>query len=835
MDVRAPLSGLLVPLDEVPDEVFAKRLAGDGVAIDPTSNEVLAPLAGVVTQLHEAHHALAITTDGGVEVLIHVGLDTVDLKGRGFTALVARGARVEVGQALLRFDPELVGREARSLLTPVVITDVERVKSVVPAAGEVRAGDVLFSLKLKAAREEEPASGETVTSEPIALPNAGGLHARPAAVLANRARKFHADVRLVRGDVAVNLKSVVAVMGLDTRRGQALRVVATGPDAADAVAELGALLALGAGERPATAPPPLPRPPPRAVEAGVLAGVPAAPGIAIGRVHQHQRTALSVPETGGTAPEERAKLTHALHEAGLQLEALKRQRGEATRLQLLDVHASLLEDPELLERTEGPLRDGRSAAWAWREAFTAHATTLERLDNPLLKERAADVRDVGRRVLALLSGVKTAKLEVPEAAVLVAEELTPSELASVDPARLAGLCTTTGSPTGHVAILARGMGVPAVCGIDVAALAVADGTQAILDGGGGVLRVAPEGKALANARAAMEKQAVQREAERALAFTTARTRDGQRVEVVANVRNLEEAKKAMAAGAEGIGLVRTEYVFYERDEAPGEDEQAAIYRGIVAVVGKERPCVIRTMDVGGDKPLSYLALPQEANPFLGVRGVRVSLDHPELFRTQLRAILRAADAGRVFVMFPMIASVDEVRAAKKLLAEEQRRFDVEVKVGVMIEVPSAAVLSEVLAPEVDFFSIGTNDLTQYTLAMDRGHPLLAKQADALHPAVLRMIELTVKGAHRHGRWVGVCGGIASEPLAVPILVGLGVDELSVAIPAVASVKAALARWAVPECQAIAAEATRLGTAAEVRALLGQRPPGTKPQHAALGG
>lgn len=836
MDIRAPLSGLLVPLDDVPDEVFAKRLVGDGVAIDPTSNEVQAPVAGVVSQLHEAHHALAITTDDGVEVLIHVGLDTVELKGRGFTALVERGARVEAGQPVLRFDPEFVGREARSLLTPVVVTSVERVKSVSPRSGEVAAGDVAFTLKTKGAREGKDATGETVTSEPIELPNADGLHARPAAVLANRARKFHADVRLVRGDVAVNLKSVVAVMGLDTRRGQALRVQATGPDAADAVKELAALLAQGAGERTEKAPPPaLPRPPPRAVEPGTLAGVPAAPGVAIGRVHQHHRSALSVPETGGTAPEERAKLTHALHEAGLQLEALKRQRGEATRLQLLDVHASLLEDPELLERADGPLRDGKSAAWAWREAFSRHAATLEALDNPLLRERATDVRDVGRRVLALLAGVKAARLEVPEGCVLVAEELTPSELASVDATRLAGLCTTTGSPTGHVAILARGMGVPAVCGIDAAALAVADGTQAILDGGGGVLRVAPDEKALANARAAIEKQAAQREAERVLAFTTARTRDGQRVEVVANVRNLEEAKKAMAAGAEGIGLVRTEFLFYERDAAPSEDEQAEIYRGIVEAVGPERPCVIRTMDVGGDKPLSYLALPQEANPFLGVRGVRVSLDHPELFRAQLRAILRATDAGRVFVMFPMIAGVDEVRAAKKLLAEEQRALGVEVKVGVMIEVPSAAVLAEVLAPEVDFFSIGTNDLTQYTLAMDRGHPLLAKQADALHPAVLRMIELTVKGAHRHGRWVGVCGGISSEPLAVPVLVGLGVDELSVAIPAVASVKAALARWSVPECQALAADALQLGTAAEVRALLGQRKPGAKAATAAIGG
>jgi len=844
MEIRAPLSGLVVPLDAVPDEVFAKRLAGDGVAIDPTSSEVLAPFAGVVTQLHEAHHALAITSDDGVEVLIHVGLDTVTLHGKGFTALVQRGARVEAGQPLLRFDPEVVGREAKSLLTPVVVTSPGLAPRSMAATGEVEAGQtVLLTVPSPRTRGEGQGEGSAQqgtapasehgplphTGPPIELPNPDGLHARPAAVLANQARKYAATIRLVRGTAEANAKSVVAVMGLDTRRGQSLRVVATGPDAALAVAELSRLLADGCGERAEARPPPVaPRPPPpRAVAPGELVGTPASPGLAIGVVVQHHRGAITVPELGGTPAEEHAKLSAALRESALQLEALKRQRGAPGRLQLLDVHLSLLEDPALLEQTEARLRDGKSAAFAWREAFTAHAASMETLESPLLRERAADVRDVGRRVLALLAGVKAARLELPKGAVLVAEELTPSELASVEAGALAGLCTTTGSPTGHVAILARGLGLPAVCGIDAAARAVADGTRVVVDGDLGALRVAPDEKSLAAARERIARQAAQRTAEQAAAHEVAMTRDGHRVEVVANIRNLTDARAAMAAGAEGVGLLRSEYLFYERESAPSEDEQAQAYAAIAAAVGKDHPCVIRTLDVGGDKPLPYLALPQEANPFLGVRGIRVSLDHPELFRTQLRAILRAAPAGDVHVMFPMIAGVDEIRAARVLLAEEQRALSTTVKVGVMIEVPSAAVMAEVLAHEVDFFSIGTNDLTQYTLAMDRGHPLLAKQADALHPAVLRMIDLTVRGAHQHGRWVGLCGGISSEPLAVPVLIGLGVDELSVAIPAIAPVKAAVARWTVPECAALAAEALGLGTAAEVRALLAARQPGLK--------
>ena len=299
----------------------------------------------------------------------------------------------------------------------------------------------------------------------------------------------------------------------------------------------------------------------------------------------------------------------------------------------------------------------------------------------------------------------------------------------------------------------------------------------------------------------------------------AHTKDGHRVEVVANITSVEDAKKAVAAGAEGVGLLRTELLFEDRDTAPTEDEQAEQYGAIAAVLGKERPFVIRTLDAGADKPLSYLQLPKEQNPFLGLRGVRISLAYPEMFRAQLRAVLRSAAQGDVHVMFPMISDLGEVRAARQLLAEEQARLGGQVKVGVMVEVPSAALQAELLAREVDFFSIGTNDLTQYVLAMDRGHPKLARQAEAIHPAVLKMIGMTCDGARFHGKWVGVCGGLASDPQAAPLLVGLGVKELSVSVPAIASVKAALARFTLAECQSLAQAALRLGTISEVRALL----------------
>jgi phosphocarrier protein FPr/phosphocarrier protein len=562
-----------------------------------------------------------------------------------------------------------------------------------------------------------------------------------------------------------------------------------------------------------------------AAVAGELAGVAASAGIAVGRVHQHRRGEVAISEHGGTREEERARLHAAMNEAALQLEAL-RSGGGAAKPAILDVHVSLLEDPDLLEPAEEHLARGKSAGFAWRQAVDLHAARLEALDQPLLRERAADIRDVGRRVLAALAGAAAAEpAPPPRDAIVIAEELTPSELVALERAGVLGICTTRGGATSHVAILARAAGIPAICGIDPVALTLADGTRVALDGDRGLLVPAPDELAVARARERVARQAAARAIESEAALAPARSRDGVRIEVAANIRSLEEARAAMAAGAEGVGLLRTELLYQDREEAPSEDEQAAAYRAMADVVGARRRFVIRTLDVGGDKPLRYLPLPREENPFLGLRGIRVSLERPELFRAQLRAILRAAPAGNVHVMFPMVAGLEELRAARAILDEERRRAaGGAVAVGVMIEVPSAAAIAEALAREADFFSIGTNDLTQYALAMDRGHAVLAPRADALHPGVLRLIAMTVEGAHRHGRWVGVCGGLASDPTAAPLLVGLGADELSVGIPAIGAVKAAIGRWSLPECQALAAEALTLGTTAEVKALLSARHP-----------
>lgn len=837
IELVAPLSGVMVPLETVPDPVFAQKMVGDGISIDPTSHELLSPLPGKVTQLHSSSHAVTITGASGLEVLLHIGLDTVLLRGEGFTPLVKEGDTVATGQPLIRFDPVYVGAKAASLLTQMVIANGDRVTRYVPAKGLVTAaGDVALTVELAddTAKDQTARTTGATVSDEVTLPNPAGMHARPAAVFVGAAKKYESEIRLLHGSNSANAKSIVSIMGLATKFGDRVRIQATGPDAGEAASVLARLLAEGSGEKPADAPafPPTSLAPTsgssgepavvkRAQPADVneLTGVSASPGLAVGKIVQFRQQVIDVKEAGESPQRERVRLEAAHHEARQNIEALKAKLTDPSKAQILDAHLELLEDPDLNGMAIGSISEGKSAGFAWRAAFEQQAATLEKLDNPLLRERAGDVRDVGRRVLALLAGMQQAQIDVPAGSILIAEELSPSDTASLDRTKVLGFCTTTGGATSHVAILARSLGIPAICGIDEDALQLADGTLVVLDGSHGSLRRNPSAGEVEKARERISRQAEKREEEKLAASKLAMTADGHRVEVVANIRNAKEARDAVAAGAEGVGLLRSEFLFDDRDTAPSEDEQASEYCAVAEALGRERPLVIRTLDAGGDKPLSYMPLPKEDNPFLGLRGVRVSLDRPDIFRTQLRAILRAAPIGNLHVMFPMVAAIEEVLAAKKILLEEAGDRANSIKVGVMIEVPAAALIAEPLAREVDFFSIGTNDLTQYTLAMDRGHPKLARQADALHPAVLRLIGMTVEGAHKHGKWVGVCGGIASDAIAVPVLVGLGVDELSVSVPAVGSIKAQLARLTMAQARQLAAEVVRLGTAAEVRALL----------------
>jgi phosphocarrier protein FPr len=506
----------------------------------------------------------------------------------------------------------------------------------------------------------------------------------------------------------------------------------------------------------------------------------------------------------------------------VQLEDLYQEvkaRSGAGQASIFLAHAEFLDDPEMMQAAEAQIETGASAGWAWQQTIEERVAELKQVDDPLIATRAVDLGDVGNRVLSFLAHrIEEGPLIPAGPVILLAEDLTPSDTAGLDPAFVLGFCTAGGGPNSHSAIIARALGIPSVVGAGPALMNQAEGGEAILDGNRGNLYVAPSPTTLAAAREARQAMTGQREAEKLRCYEPALMTDGHRVEVVANIGRAEEAAQAVNAGGEGVGLLRTEFLFLDRTSPPTEEEQFAAYREMVEALNG-LPLIIRTLDIGGDKAAPYLDMPAEENPFLGVRGIRLCLARPELFRAQLRAIYRAAEYGPVRIMFPMVSTLEDLEAAKIIAAEVRWELGAKsVEIGIMIEVPSAVVMAEELAQEVDFFSIGTNDLTQYVLAMDRGHPILAKQADGLHPAVLRMVDRTVQAATAAGKWVGVCGGIAGDPRGAAILIGLGVTELSVSIPSIAAIKAQVRRLSLAKAQALARQAVACRTAAEVRSL-----------------
>jgi phosphoenolpyruvate-protein phosphotransferase len=833
--VKAPLSGVIYPIEQVPDPVFAQKMVGDGISIDPVSNVLTAPFDGEVTQLHSACHAVTITHESGLEVMMHIGIDTVALKAKGFTVQVKEGQAVRAGDELIGFDVDYIAINAKSLLTQVILTNGEMVAGVERAGGSADCGqtDLLTVTLHRETGEEIDATGAEIISDAVVIPNTTGLHARPAAVLAGLAKKFKARVELLKGEESANAKSVVGIMKLNVTYLDKVQLRAVGEDAEAALAVILPDLESGLGDE-GTAPvvsaaaveiaddcqPP---PGPKSGDPDLLLGVSAAPGIAVGTAVRIQEERFDFEEEAEDPHRENVRLDVAIEEAKNYLEALQMNlhtQSDPAQAAIFAAHREILDDPDLLQIARSLAAKGKSAEYAWQKSYSTYADELAVLKNEILAGRANDLRDVGKRVLRILTGKETEELQLPGDAILLAEELTPSFTATLDTDKVKGFCTTTGGATSHVAILARGLDIAAVAGIEATILDIEDGTPLILDGGKGTLRVNPSNELREETLARQVAIKEQKEKDLAASGEPAVTSDGKRLEVVANISGLQTARESIKLGGEGIGLLRSEFLFLERTTAPTEEEQYEVYRDILLAL-KGLPLIVRTLDVGGDKPLPYLPMPVEENPFLGQRGIRIGLERPEIFRVQARAILRAGAHGKIRIMFPMIATIQELRDARMMLEEERQKLGVEpIEVGIMIEVPSTAVMAEQFAREVDFFSVGTNDLTQYCLAMDRGHPKLASKIDAMEPAVLRLIEQTAKGAHRHDKWLGVCGGLASDPDAVPILIGLGVDEFSVSVPAIPSIKAEVRKWSEKECQLLAQKGLNAISGSEVRELVG---------------
>ncbi|PWH14627.1 MAG: phosphoenolpyruvate--protein phosphotransferase [Anaerolineae bacterium] len=673
--------------------------------------------------------------------------------------------------------------------------------------------------------------GEAIT---LTLTNLHGLHARPAARFVQTASQFNAEItvrNLTAGKGPVSARSINAIATLGAIEHHQIQIHASGPEATLALQALKALVESNFGEPAADQPKPSQAPTARPRLNG---GIPISEGVAVAPLFRYEQTLPPIPVEPAQDPvQELHRLHTALHHIGHAIEQRARKMRQSAgedESAIFNAHLLILNDPALLEMTRQRITElHENAALAWYRAIEQTAQEYRNLPDAYLQARATDVEDVGRQVLLdLIDQPAQAPLAFNEPVILYATDLTPTETSQLDMRQVLGIITAGGGPTSHSAILARALGIPAIAGTGKLLADVPSGTQIGMDGSSGEIWIAPPSdlmEELQKRRAEwLSRRARLQEASQALTFT----KDNHRIEVFANLGSLPDAHTALENGAEGCGLLRTEFLFLTRQTAPSEDEQFELLRQIYEAMGPNRPITVRTLDIGGDKALPYLPLPQEANPFLGVRALRLSLEQPEFFITQLRAILRAADGFPCRIMFPMVAEISEVRRARALLEKAHTALIAEniphawpVEIGIMIEIPSAALLAPQLAREVDFFSIGTNDLTQYTLAAERGNPALSHLADGLHPAVLRLIQSVTEAAHKAGKWVGVCGELGGDPQAAPILIGLGVDELSLNPAGIPRIKAILRALTLPAAQALAARALECATSSEVRALIAQ--------------
>lgn len=643
--------------------------------------------------------------------------------------------------------------------------------------------------------------------------NPAGLHARPAAQIAQAVAGYEAEVWISTThapQVQARAQSIVKLLTLAARQGDTLRLAARGPQGAAALERVIALVEAGFGEMeaapaaPTTAEAQQPLPTSRTDQISAIA---AAPGSAIGAAFLLAAAMPVIPDDEAKdIAAEHARLDVALRGVAQELAALEAQPTLGAAAGIFGAQRMLLNDPTLREAAQRHIDGGTNAAAAWHTATQEQATLLRAANNPLIAERATDLDDVGRRVVRALTGA-AGSIAIPAGSIVLAEELTPSETTALQAAGVAGIVTSGGGPTSHAAILARALGIPALVGAGSGIHQIEEGRMLVLDGDAGILYLDPDATTISGYQ--QKAVAAQQAAEhaRAAAQEPATTRDGTHITVLANVASVAEAEAAAQNGAEGVGLLRTEFLFLHRPTLPSEEEQVAALRAIFAPLGR-LPITVRTLDIGGDKALPALPLDPVTNGFLGVRGLRYSLENPTLFRTQLRAILRAAVGHRVRIMFPMVSVVEEVRAARAHLhAATQALDDAGIErgqieqVGVMVEVPASALAADRLAGEVDFFSVGSNDLVQYTMAAERTNQAVASLYQPDHPALLRLLAQLVEQAQAQGCTVSLCGEMGGDPTMAPLLVGLGINALSMTPVAIPNIKTTIRQLAQQEEQA----------------------------------
>ena len=825
-----------------------------GLVIVSHSRALADALVGLLRQVASADLPIAVAAGIG-ENRSEFGTDAMEImeaiqsvySDEGVLVLMDLGSAVLSANMALEFLPPEMTEKIRFCGAPLV-------EGAVAAAVQIgltndldaicREANTALAPKREQLGQEEsasnvllPAPDEAAESITLTLTNLHGLHARPAAKFVQTAARFAANVTvndLTNGKGPVSARSLNAIATLGAIENHQICIRASGEESRLVLAALKALIEDNFGEAPAAS-----SAKEQAVEVheartegGVIKAVPISEGFALAPLYKYQAQRPPISTQPAENPEaEWTRLQAALESTIREVTQLARRMKQSIGSNegaIFDAHLLILQDPGLIQQARKGIDERhQNAAFAWNAAITTAAEMYRALDDPYLRQRAADVEDVGTQVLfAMLNKKANGPIMFDRPVILYAADLTPTETSQLDMDKVLGIITAGGGPTSHSAILSRALGIPAVAGVGRMLDRQSSGTLTAINGFTGEIWPEPSQEIQTEVQTLRAKWLADREKLLQTSQQPAMTRDGQRVEVFANIGGVNDARGAVQNGAEGVGLLRTEFLFLTRETAPSEEDQFGILREIYETMGDQRPITVRTLDVGGDKELPYIQLPEEPNPFLGVRALRLSLARPDLFLTQLRAILRAADGYSCRIMFPMVADVDEVHKARQYvekahleLKEENKPHAWPVELGIMVEIPSAALLSPVLANEVDFFSIGTNDLTQYTLAAERGNPALSHLADGLHPAVLRLIGEVVAASHTAQKWTGICGELGGDPEATAVLVGLGVDELSLNPAGIPRIKSILRDLTIDKAHALAQGALRCKTSAEVRQLV----------------
>jgi phosphotransferase system enzyme I (PtsI) len=563
----------------------------------------------------------------------------------------------------------------------------------------------------------------------------------------------------------------------------------------------------------------------------LIKGIAASSGISIGKAFRLVEPVLSFEEKTVENPDaEIERFRQAVEKAKNELNILKSQTEKRLGKEqgaIFEAHLLVLSDPEFVGAVEEKIKSERKNAEAvLDETAKGFIHILEKLDNEYMRERTADIRDVTKRLMAYLLDVSVPNPGlISEEVIIVAKDLTPSDTAQLDRKFVKGFTTDIGGRTSHSAIMARSLEIPAVVGTKTATETIQDGDLLILDGLSGEVYVNPTEELLAAYKEKQKQYEKQLAEWRKLVDEPTVSSDGHRVELAANIGSPKDVKVALANGAEGVGLFRTEFLYMDKTELPSEEEQFEAYKAVLEGM-KDKPVIIRTLDIGGDKELPYLSLPKELNPFLGFRAIRLCLDRTDIFRTQLRALLRASTYGKLRIMFPMVATLDEFRKAKAIFLEEKEKLQAEgvpvsdsIQLGIMVEIPSTAVLADLFAKEVDFFSIGTNDLIQYTMAADRMNERVSYLYQPYHPSILRLVKRVIDAAHNEGKWAGMCGEMAGDEKAIPLLVGLGLDEFSMSATSILKARALIKKLSKADMEQLAEKALNAATTDEVLQLV----------------